>query len=242
MTCFLLFLEIEIVATYIKDEALASVLGEIDSITEKLKNVVSSSNISLAEGAAAVAAALDRLPAASDKEAARSANAAILGVSDRMAEVVANAAQALAQIEAQAQEHRDKTKSYKWAGGLILITALAAGASMYFLKAGLDAAVLAAADSHIASADQMAANKYKSIAESALADKKTAEVALEKDKSYAVWGKSKSGQDNFANYIKLMDCSKWDWQKIKVVNEKKGCYAVGEGMLSSDFLMFQMED
>jgi hypothetical protein len=71
-----------------RDEMATQIMGEVDVLNKKIDQVISSSNMALTEGAAAVVAAVNLLPAAYDKEAARAANTAILGVTDRLVEII----------------------------------------------------------------------------------------------------------------------------------------------------------
>ena len=126
----------------------------------------------------------------------------------------------------------------------VMICAILFGGAGYLARMSMDymsmiesKALLAAANKRVSEADTVTQNKVKN-AVSEVSAVSAAEIKMVKEQ--AGWVGTPDGQFFLKHATQFNQCTQFQWQIIKTVDGKKGCYVKASGWFASDILIGEM--
>jgi len=182
----------------------------------------------------------DSLPSEAGEVMDKAAQKAI-GV---MAGEVGRLAQKVAGDAAAAEKANSRSFAVKNVVIGVMICAILFGGAGYLARMSMDymsmiesKALLAAANKRVSEADTVTQNKVKNAVSEVSA---VSAAEIKRVKEQAGWVGTPDGQFFLKHAIQFNQCTQFQWQIIKTVDGKKGCYVKPSGWFASDILIGEM--
>ena len=183
---------------------------------------------------------LESLPSEAGEAMDKAAHEAI-GV---MAVEVARLAQKIAGEAAAAERVSARSHALNNILTGAIVCAVFFGCAGYLIRWSMDysgmaesKALLAAANKRVSEADTVTQNKVKNAVSEVSA---VSAAEIKRVKEQAGWVGTPDGQFFLKHAIQFNQCTQFQWQTIKTVDGKKGCYVKPSGWFASDILIGEM--